>query len=87
MFASSEAQPSGPWPARTLPHLWPVGTMSTYVNPRPQPVRLMLSDGSERTVRAWGLAFVPDAVQVVRAEFDPSVERELKPREPERKAA
>ena len=43
--------------------------MSTYVNPRPQPVRLVLSDGSERTIRAWGLAFVPDSLQVRRAEY------------------
>ena len=44
--------------------------MSTYVNPRPQPMRLVLSDGSERTVGAWGLAFLPDAVRVERAEFE-----------------
>jgi hypothetical protein len=49
--------------------------MSTYVNPRPQPVRLVLSDGSERTVRAWGLAFLPDALQVQRAEFEDLAER------------
>jgi hypothetical protein len=41
--------------------------MSTYVNPRPQSVRLVLSDGSGRTIRAWGLAFLPDALQVQRA--------------------
>ena len=50
--------------------------MSTYVNPRPQPVRLVLSDGSERTVGAWGLAFLPDSLQLVRAEFDQSPERQ-----------
>ena len=65
--------------------------MSTYVNARPQPVRLVLSDGSERTVRAWGLAFVPDAVQVVHAEFDQSPERQparpLQSRRAQRKAA
>ena len=51
--------------------------MSTYVNPRPQSVRLVLSDGSERTVRAWGLAFLPDSLQVERAEFE-----DLTPRQP-----
>ena len=64
--------------------------MSTYVNPRPQPVRLNLSDGSERTVRAWGLAFLPDSLQLVRAEFDQPQQRQpVKPaRQPvERKAA
>jgi hypothetical protein len=44
--------------------------MSTYVNPRSQPVRLVLSDGSERTVRAWGLAFLPDSLHVERAEYE-----------------
>ena len=44
--------------------------MSTYVNPRPQPVRLVLSDGSERTVGAWGLALLPDSLRVERAEFE-----------------
>ena len=61
--------------------------MSTYVNPRPQPVRLVLSDGSERTVRAWGLAFVPDAVQVLRADFAPELIRERESSQPERTAA
>jgi hypothetical protein len=61
--------------------------MSTYVNPRPQPVRLVLSDGTERTVRAWGLAFVPDAIQVLRADFDAEPVSELKSREAERRAA
>jgi hypothetical protein len=44
--------------------------MSTYVNPRPQSVRLVLSDGSERSVGAWGLAFLPETVHVERAEFE-----------------
>ena len=49
--------------------------MSTYVNPRPQPVRLVLSDGSERTVRAWGLVFLPDTLHLVRAEFEADAAR------------
>jgi hypothetical protein len=63
--------------------------MSTYVNPRPQPVRLVLSDGSERTVRAWGLAFVPESLQVERAEFEDLAERQpvAGARTPQRKAA
>ena len=60
--------------------------MSTYVNPRPQPVRLVLSDGSKRSVRAWGLAFVPDSLHVERAEFEDLTERQpvapLQPRQP-----
>jgi hypothetical protein len=31
----------------------------TLVNPRPEAVRLILSDGSERVVPPWGLAIVP----------------------------
>jgi hypothetical protein len=31
----------------------------TLVNPRPEAVRLILSDGSERVVAAWGLAVLP----------------------------
>jgi hypothetical protein len=66
--------------------------MSTYVNPRPQPVRLVLSDGTERTVRAWGLAFLPDSVHLVRAEFDQEAARQpvasaTSPAKSERKAA
>ena len=66
--------------------------MSTYVNPRPQPVRLLLSDGSERTVGAWGLAFLPDSVRLVRAEFEQPQPQgapisALKPRSGQKKAA
>jgi hypothetical protein len=43
--------------------------MSTYVNARPQPVRVVLSDGSERVVGPWGLAFLPESVHMVHAEF------------------
>ena len=43
--------------------------MSTYVNPRPQPVRVQLSDGSERIVGPWGLAFLPDTLHMVSAEY------------------
>lgn len=51
--------------------------MRTLVNPRPHPVRLVLSDGTERTVGAWGLAFVPErdargeSMEVERAEYLP----------------
>jgi hypothetical protein len=31
----------------------------TLVNPRPEAVRLILSDGSERVVAAWGLTVLP----------------------------
>jgi hypothetical protein len=31
----------------------------TLVNPRPQAIRLILSDGSERVVPAWGLTVLP----------------------------
>jgi hypothetical protein len=68
--------------------------MSTYVNPRPQPVRLVLSGGSERTVSAWGLAFLPDSVRLVRAEFEqpqqqgePISTLKPKPRPGQKKAA
>ena len=43
--------------------------MSTYANPRPQPVRVVLSDGSERLVGPWGFAFLPDSLHMVRAEL------------------
>lgn len=49
--------------------------MATFVNSRPHAVRLVLSDSSERVVRAWGLAVVPAAdaagrpLEVVRSEF------------------
>jgi hypothetical protein len=43
--------------------------MITYVNLRPESARQVLSDGSDRTVGPWGLAFLPDSLQVVRAEF------------------
>jgi hypothetical protein len=33
----------------------------TLVNPRPEAVRLVLSDGSERIVAPWGLAVLPDS--------------------------
>lgn len=36
-------------------------TTRTLVNPRPEAVRLVLSDGSERIVAPWGLAVLPDA--------------------------
>ena len=32
----------------------------TLVNPRPQPVRLVLSDGTYRVVGAWSLAVLPE---------------------------
>jgi hypothetical protein len=31
----------------------------TLVNPRPEPVLLRLSDGTQRTVGPWGLAILP----------------------------
>ena len=31
----------------------------TLVNPRPEAVRVVLSDGSERVIAPWGLAIVP----------------------------
>jgi hypothetical protein len=31
----------------------------SVVNPRPEAVRLILSDGSERVVAPWGLAVLP----------------------------
>jgi hypothetical protein len=34
-------------------------TSRTLVNPRPQAVRLILSDGTERVVAPWGLAVLP----------------------------
>jgi hypothetical protein len=39
----------------------PAGSTRTLVNPRPEAVRLVLSDGSERIVAPWGLAVLPDA--------------------------
>jgi hypothetical protein len=32
----------------------------TLVNPRPEAVRLVLSDGTERVVAPWGLEVLPD---------------------------
>jgi hypothetical protein len=32
----------------------------TLVNPRPQAVRLVLSDGTQRVVGAWSLALLPE---------------------------
>jgi hypothetical protein len=43
------------------------------VNPRPQAVRLILSDGTERVIAPWGLAVVPrtdsdgQPIEVIRA--------------------
>jgi hypothetical protein len=34
-------------------------TTRVLVNPRPQAVRLVLSDGTERMVAPWGLTVVP----------------------------
>ena len=43
--------------------------MSTFVNPRPQPVRVFLSDGSHRTVGPWGLVFLPETLRMTGAEY------------------
>jgi hypothetical protein len=37
----------------------PACSIRTVVNPRPEAVRLILSDGTERVVAAWGLAVLP----------------------------
>jgi hypothetical protein len=47
----------------------------TIVNPRPQAVRLVLSDGTERIVRPWGIVLLPrfasdgSPLEVLLAEF------------------
>jgi hypothetical protein len=57
--------------------------MSTYVNPRPQPVRVKLSDGSQRIVGAWGLAFFPDSLYMISAEYaDELTRHEVETRRP-----
>ena len=73
--------------------------MTTLVNPRPQAVRLVLSDGSERLLHAWGLAVLPETgadgqpLRVERSEYlsDTEAEREPTPieraRRPVRRAA
>jgi hypothetical protein len=45
--------------AHTLIRMSLQPTSTTLVNPRPQAVRLVLSDGSERIVPPWGLAILP----------------------------
>lgn len=53
-----------------MPH-YPISR--TLVNPRPQAVRLILSDGTERIIAPWGLAVIPCAdadgqsIEVIRA--------------------
>jgi hypothetical protein len=39
----------------------------TLVNPRPESLRLRLSDGSERVVPPWGVAVVPRTIGVLSA--------------------
>jgi hypothetical protein len=50
---------SVPANAHTLIRMPSQPTSTTLVNPRPQAVRLLLSDGSERIVPPWGLAILP----------------------------
>lgn len=74
--------------------------MPTLVNPRPQPARLHLSDGSERIVHAWGLVILPEWAKdgeplgVLRAELlsdqqarqaQPSAPRRLRRRQTHRR--
>ena len=73
--------------------------MTTLVNPRPQAVRLMLSDGTDRLLHAWGLTVLPEAdadgqpLRVVRTEYVGDAEAERRPtrltprRQPARRAA
>lgn len=62
--------------------------MRTLINPRGEAVRLILSDGTERIVPAWGIAIVPESgrdgrpLTVVRSEH-----HAMAGAEPERKAA
>jgi hypothetical protein len=39
------------------------GRLRTLVNPRPEALRLVLSDGSERIVGPWGLAVLPSSAE------------------------
>jgi hypothetical protein len=47
----------------------------TLVNPRPEHIRLVLSDGSERVVLPWGLTLLPrstpdgDPLEIVEAQL------------------
>ncbi len=47
----------------------------TLVNPRPEHVRLVLSEGSERVVLPWGLTLLPrstpdgDPLEIVEAQL------------------
>jgi hypothetical protein len=58
----------------------------TLVNPRPEAVRLVLSDGSERIVGPWGVTVLPDvaedgqSLQVVEVHL---LERRTIPGEPQ----
>lgn len=73
--------------------------MTTFVNPRPQAVRLALSDGTDRLLHAWGLAALPETgadgqpLRVVRTEYVGDAEaqraptRLAPPRQPGRRAA
>ena len=48
------AQPEQPMANRHVPK-----NSRTIVNPRPQTVRLVLSDGTERIIGPWGVALLP----------------------------
>ena len=73
--------------------------MTTLVNPRPQAVRLILSDGTDRLLHAWGLAVLPQTgadgqpLRVVGTEYVGDAEaqrtptRLAPPRRPSRRAA
>ena len=45
--------------------------MTVYVNPRPQPMRLVLADGTEQTVAAWGMVRLETAVARVEPADQP----------------
>lgn len=55
--------PNGGWscttPPRNLARMSLTSMSRALVNPRPEAVRLLLSDGSERVVPPWGVAVVP----------------------------
>ncbi len=59
--------------------------VTTLVNPRPQAVRLTLSDGTDRLLHAWGLAVLPESgadghpLRVVRTEYVGDAEAQREP--------